>query len=97
MRSTDRTTTAVVVAMFLAGFTLVPLTADLRYLGASWLFLVILGVLTAALRRARVGAVAVLAVQVGTGPGDGTISSRLASSRRCASVSVTAKMRIRRA
>ena len=67
MRSTDRTTTAVVVAMFLAGFTLVPLTADLRYLGASWLFLVVLGVLTAALRRARVGAAAVLAVQVGTG------------------------------
>ena len=65
--STDRTTTAVVVAMFLAGFTLVPLTADLSYLGASWLFLAILGVLTVALRRARVATAAVLAIQVGTG------------------------------
>lgn len=67
MRSTDRTTAAVVVALFLAGFTLVPLTADLSYLGASWLFLAILGVLTVALRRARVSAGVVLAVQVGTG------------------------------
>ena len=67
MRSTDRMTAAVVLAMFLAGFTLVPLTADTRYLGAGWLFLAVLGVLTVALRRARLGAAAVLAAQVAVG------------------------------
>ena len=67
MRSTDRMTTAVVLALFLAGFTLAPLTANLSYLGASWLFLAILGLITAALRRARLAAAIVLAVQVGLG------------------------------
>ena len=67
MRSTDRTTTAVVLALFLAGFTLVPLTADRSYLGASWLFLVILGSVTVALRRAAMGAATVLAVQLALG------------------------------
>jgi len=64
MRSTDRMTAAVVLALFLAGFTLVPLTSDVSYLGASWGFLLVLGVATALLRRARLGAPAVLGVQV---------------------------------
>jgi transglutaminase-like putative cysteine protease len=67
MRSTDRTTIAVVLALFLAGLTLVPLTVDRNYLGAGWLFLVVLGAVTVALRRASIGAVAVLAVQLGLG------------------------------
>ena len=64
MRSTDRMTAAVVLALFLAGFTLVPLTAGVSYLGASWGFLLVLGVATVLLRRARLGALAVLGVQV---------------------------------
>ncbi|WP_375423118.1 transglutaminaseTgpA domain-containing protein [uncultured Friedmanniella sp.] len=64
MRASDRTTAAVVLALFLAGFTLVPLTSDLRYLGASWGFLFVLGVASALLHRARLSAAAVLSVQV---------------------------------
>ena len=64
MRATDRMTAAVVLALFLAGFTLVPLTSDLSYLGASWFFLAVLGVLTALLRRARLGGGLVLAAQL---------------------------------
>ena len=67
MRATDRMTLAVVLALFLASFTLAPLTSDLSYLGASWFFLAVLGVLTALLRRARVGGGGVLLAQlVGT-------------------------------
>ena len=67
MRATDRMTLAVVLALFLAAFTLAPLTSDLSYLGASWFFLAVLGVLTALLRRARVGGGVVLLAQlVGT-------------------------------
>ena len=64
MRSTDRTVVAVVLALFLAGFTLAPLTSDKSYLGASWGFLVVLGAATMLLRRARVGTGAVLLTQV---------------------------------
>lgn len=64
MRASDRTTAAVVLALFLAGFTLAPLTSDLRYLGASWGFLLVLGVASALLHRARLAAGMVLALQV---------------------------------
>ncbi len=64
MRATDRTTVAVVLALFLAGFTLVPLTSDVSYLGASWAFLTVLGAFTIVLRRARVGSVVVLLAQL---------------------------------
>jgi transglutaminase-like putative cysteine protease len=64
MRSTDRTTVAVVLSLFLAGFILAPLTIDLSYLGASWGFLVVLGATTIALRRARVGNGLVLLAQL---------------------------------
>lgn len=64
MRATDRTTVAVVLSLFLAGFTLVPLTSDTSYLGRSWLFLLVLGTTTVLLRRARVGNVMVLVAQL---------------------------------
>jgi transglutaminase-like putative cysteine protease len=64
MRTTDRTTVAVVLSLFLAGFILAPLTADLSYLGASWGFLVVLGATTIVLRRARVGNGLVLLAQL---------------------------------
>ena len=64
MRSTDRMTLAVVLALFLAGFTLVPLTSDVSYLGLSWFFLVVLGLVTAVARRARLGSVVVLLAQL---------------------------------
>ncbi|SDS08364.1 Transglutaminase-like superfamily protein [Friedmanniella luteola] len=64
MRATDRMTLAVVLALFLAGFTLAPLTSDLSYLGAAWFFLAVLGVTTALLRRARLGSGVVLAAQL---------------------------------
>jgi transglutaminase-like putative cysteine protease len=66
MRATDRMTAAVVLALFLAGFTLVPLTSDLSYLGASWFFLAVLGLTTAVARRARLGSGVVLVVQLVT-------------------------------
>ena len=65
MRASDRTTLAVVFSLFLAGFTLAPLTSDRSYLGASWGFLVVLGVTTVLLRRARVGNGLVLLAQLG--------------------------------
>jgi transglutaminase-like putative cysteine protease len=64
MRTTDRMTLAVVLALFLAGFTLVPLTSDRSYLGASWFFLAVLGLTTAAARRARLGSGVVLLTQL---------------------------------
>jgi transglutaminase-like putative cysteine protease len=64
MRATDRTTVAVVLSLFLAGFILAPLTSDLSYLGASWGFLVVLGATTIVLRRARVGNGVVLLAQL---------------------------------
>ncbi|GAA1437611.1 DUF3488 and transglutaminase-like domain-containing protein [Microlunatus lacustris] len=64
MRSTDRMTLAVVLALFLAGFTLVPLTSEVSYLGVSWFFLVVLGLVTAVARRARLGSVVVLLAQL---------------------------------
>ena len=65
MRASDRMTLAVVLALFLAGFTLASLTSDVSYLGASWLFLAVLGLVTALLRRARVGSGLVLLTQLG--------------------------------
>jgi hypothetical protein len=67
MRASDRMTVAVVLALFLAAFTLAPLTSDLRYLGATWTFLLVLGVSSALLHRARLGAWAVLGLQVAVG------------------------------
>ena len=67
MRPTDRMTGGSVAAMFLASFTLVPLTSDLRYLVTSWLFLGVLGGSTVALRRAGLHSGVVLGVQVGVG------------------------------
>jgi transglutaminase-like putative cysteine protease len=64
MRTTDRMTLAVVLALFLAGFTLKPLTSDPSYLGAAWFFLAVLGLTTAAARRARLGSGVVLATQL---------------------------------
>lgn len=64
MRASDRTTIAVVLALFLGAFTLTPLTSDLRYLGASWGFLLVLGIASALLHRARLGPALVLGVQV---------------------------------
>lgn len=64
MRASDRTTIAVVLALFLAGFTLAPLTSELRYLGASWGLLLVLGVASALLHRARLPVGLVLGAQV---------------------------------
>jgi transglutaminase-like putative cysteine protease len=67
MRASDRTTLAVVLALFLASFTLAPLTADKAYLVLSWGFLVVLGATTTVLRRARVGSPLVLLAQLVVG------------------------------
>lgn len=64
MRGSDRLVLASAVAVLLIGFTARPLTADSSYLGQSWLVVLVLAALTAGLRRARLGAGAVLAAQL---------------------------------
>ncbi len=63
MRAPDRMIVAVTLAAGLAALTLTPLTEDRGFLGLGWLLLLLLGVVTFALRRLRLGAGAVLAVQ----------------------------------
>ena len=64
MRASDRSTIAVVLALFLTIFTLTPLTVDGTFLGLSWLLFLVLGTLTIVMRRARFGAGVVLAAQL---------------------------------
>lgn len=64
MRATDRSTVAVTIAVLLASLTIRPLTTDGQYLVISWLLVLSLGVITALLRRARLGPTAVFAIQV---------------------------------
>ena len=82
MRATDRNSVAVFLSVFLATFTVTPLTRDGSFLGVSWLLMIVLSGATMALRRTRLGVGAVLGLQllvwagfvlaVGGGlPGDG--------------------------
>ncbi|HEX8488534.1 MAG TPA: DUF3488 and transglutaminase-like domain-containing protein, partial [Propionibacteriaceae bacterium] len=64
MRGSDRSTVAVVLAVFLASFTLTPLTETASFLGPTWLLLMLVGVATAMLRRTSLSAPAVLALQL---------------------------------
>jgi TgpA N-terminal domain/Transglutaminase-like superfamily len=64
MRAADRMGIAVIFSVVLATFPLTPLTADLSFLGISWLLILILGVATIALRRARIGSGSVLGFQL---------------------------------
>ena len=66
MRSSDRSVIAVMVSMVLASFTIRPLTQDLSFLGVSWAVILVIGVLSIGLRRARFGAGTVLALQLAT-------------------------------
>lgn len=54
---------AVAVAVMLASLTLTPLTVDRSYLRYSWVIVVLLGALTAVLRRVHVAVGAILGVQ----------------------------------
>jgi transglutaminase-like putative cysteine protease len=64
MRSTDRSGLAVMVSVILASFTARPLTRDLSFLGVSWVLVLLIGIVTMALRRARLGAGAVFGTQL---------------------------------
>ncbi|HEX8509042.1 MAG TPA: DUF3488 and transglutaminase-like domain-containing protein, partial [Propionibacteriaceae bacterium] len=64
MHHTDRSTLAAAFAVWLATFTVLPLTTDLSFLTLSWLLLVILSGTTLALRRAGLRPGAVLATQL---------------------------------
>lgn len=64
MRATDRSTLAIVVSVLLASLTLTPLTEDRSFFGLSWLLIAVLGGLTAVLRRAQLGTLTVLGVQL---------------------------------
>jgi cell shape-determining protein MreD len=62
MRSTDRSVLAALVAVALATITVLPLTQDRSFLVTSWFLLVILGGVSAVLRRLRMGSATVLGV-----------------------------------
>ncbi len=64
MRASDRLIVASVVAVFLATFTLTPLTSDGGFLGTSWLLIALLAAVAFGLRRLRFGAGSVLLVQL---------------------------------
>ncbi len=63
MRPTDRSGIAVIVSVALACLTVRPLTSDVGFLSLSWLLVLLIGGLSVALRRARVGSTAVLGAQ----------------------------------
>ena len=63
MRATDRSGIAVIVSVALACLTVRPLTSDGGFLPMSWLLVLLIGGLSIALRRARVGSTAVLGAQ----------------------------------
>jgi transglutaminase-like putative cysteine protease len=64
MRASDRNTVAVVLALFLATFTISPLTSDSSIFLSSWILIGLLGVLTLVLRRSALGSAAVLGAQL---------------------------------
>ena len=64
MRASDRLILASVVAVLLISFSPRPLTTDSSYLGQAWLLVLVLGAVTAGLRRARISAGFVFATQV---------------------------------
>ena len=64
MRASDRLIVASVVAVFLATFTLTPLTSDGGFLGIGWLLIALLAGVALGLRRLRFGAGSVLLVQL---------------------------------
>jgi hypothetical protein len=63
MHATDRLIVATVVSVFLAIFTISPLTSDNSFLARSWLLILLLGGAALGLRRLRVGAGLIFAVQ----------------------------------
>ncbi len=64
MWASDRLLVAVSVAVFLASFTLTPLTVDRSFLVMSWLLIALLAAVSLGLRRLRMGSVVVFGVQV---------------------------------
>jgi transglutaminase-like putative cysteine protease len=64
MRASDRLIVAVVVAVWLASFTLTPLTVEGSFLGMSWILIGLLAAVTLGLRRLRLGAGLVFGVQI---------------------------------
>lgn len=64
MHHSDRSTLAAAFSVWLATFTVLPLTSDLSFLTLSWLLLAIVSGTTLALRRAGLRAGAVLATQL---------------------------------
>ena len=64
MRASDRMGIAVIFSVLLATFPVSPLTTDSSFFGLSWLLILILGVSTIAMRRARIASGTVLGVQL---------------------------------
>lgn len=64
MRATDRTALAVILSVFLASFTISPLTTDSSYLGISWVVIVLIGVVSLVMRRLRLGAGTIVIAQL---------------------------------
>jgi transglutaminase-like putative cysteine protease len=64
LRDTDRLGIATTVAMILATYTLLPLTTDRSFLGASWLLIMLIAGIGVGLRRLRLGEITVAAAQV---------------------------------
>ncbi len=63
LRASDRSAIAVVFAVCLAALTLTPLTQDHTFVGQSWLLILIIGGLSALLRRLGLGSLLVVVVQ----------------------------------
>lgn len=64
MRATDRSGLAVMFAIFLATFTVLPITSDRMFLGLTWVEIMILGLISIGLRRFRAGGGTVILVQL---------------------------------
>jgi transglutaminase-like putative cysteine protease len=64
MRAFDRMGIATGLAIFLATFTITPLTLDSSFLGLSWVLILLIAGVSVLLRRARLGGGAVLATQL---------------------------------
>jgi transglutaminase-like putative cysteine protease len=64
MRTSDRSTIAVIVSVMLACFTVIPLTQDSSFIAFSWILIIAIGAASMGLRRASLASVAVLGAQL---------------------------------
>ncbi len=64
MRASDRSGLAIIIAVVLAALTVLPLTTDGRFLVFGVVLVLLVGGLTIALRRARLGGGSIIAAQL---------------------------------